>query len=242
MNDIGPFFGATNVLPYPSLDPRYRSTLVARAGELSGPSFEGGARAFDTIVLGGLTAGALDILDAFVVTAISGGTPMRVLHAIASGVLGRAAYEGGLPAAALGLALHFGIATGVATTFYLASLKMPALFAAPGVVRIAVRAGRVGVHVPGRLAGHLRAAVCRPRVSSVGQPARHSHVRRRPADRAHRGSLRSPLTGTIRRLRGSDLIQPLMTQMSQMEIHDTRAQRDCANSRSGSRAARSAAW
>jgi hypothetical protein len=129
--EIGPFCGAMKVLPYPSLDPRYRSTLVARAGELSGPSFEGGARAFDTIVLGGLTAGVLDILDAFVVTAINGGTPMRVLHAIASGVLGRAANEGGLPAAALGLALHFGIATGVATTFYLASLKMPLLLRRP---------------------------------------------------------------------------------------------------------------
>jgi hypothetical protein len=46
-------------------------------------------------------------------------------------VLGRAAYEGGLPAAALGLALHFGIATGVATTFYLASLKMPLLLRRP---------------------------------------------------------------------------------------------------------------
>jgi hypothetical protein len=113
------------------LDPRYRSTLVARPGELSGPSFEGRARAFDTIVLGGLTAGVLDIVDAFVVTATNGGTPMRVVHAIASGVQGRAAYEGGLSAAALGLALHFGIATIVATTFYLASLKMPLLLRRP---------------------------------------------------------------------------------------------------------------
>jgi hypothetical protein len=85
------------------------------------------ARAFDPIVLGGLTAGVLDILDAFIVTMINGGTPMRVLHAIASGVLGRAAYEGGMPAAALGLALHFFIATSAATLFWLASLKLPLL-------------------------------------------------------------------------------------------------------------------
>jgi hypothetical protein len=91
------------------------------------------ARALDTIVFGGLTAGALDILDAFVVTAINGGTPMRVLHAIASGVLGRAAYEGGLPAAALGLGLHFLIATSAAATYFLASRKLPVLVQRPVV-------------------------------------------------------------------------------------------------------------
>ena len=90
-----------------------------------------GARARDTIVFGGLTAGTLDILDAFVVTALNGGTPMRVLHAIASGLLGRAAYDGGAATAALGLLLHFFIATAAATTFYLASLKLPFLLRRP---------------------------------------------------------------------------------------------------------------
>ena len=89
------------------------------------------ARPFDTIVLGGLTAGVLDILDAFAMTAMSGGAPTRVLHAIASGVLGRVAYEGGLPAAALGLTLHFVIALGAAATFLLASRAMPALLRNP---------------------------------------------------------------------------------------------------------------
>jgi hypothetical protein len=83
------------------------------------------ARAFDTVVLGGLIAGALDILDAFVVTSINGGTPTRVLHAIASGVLGRDAYQGGLPAAALGLGLHFVIAIGAAMTYLLATRGLP---------------------------------------------------------------------------------------------------------------------
>jgi hypothetical protein len=95
------------------------------------------ARAFDTIVLGGLTAGVLDILDAFIVTAINGGAPTRVLHAIASGVLGRAAYEGGLPAAALGLALHFVIALGAAVTFLLATRALPALLRNPLPVGLA---------------------------------------------------------------------------------------------------------
>lgn len=85
------------------------------------------ARAFDTIVFGGLTAGVLDILDAFVMTSLNGGTPTRVLHAIASGVLGRGAYDGGRATAALGLVLHFAIALGAATTYFLASRKLPVL-------------------------------------------------------------------------------------------------------------------
>ena len=89
------------------------------------------SRACNAIVLGGLTAGTLDILDAFVVSLMNGGTPVRVLHAIASGVLGRAAYEGGVPAAALGLALHFVIATSAATVYWLASLKLPILLRRP---------------------------------------------------------------------------------------------------------------
>ena len=89
------------------------------------------ARALDTIVLGGLVAGVLDLLDAFIVS----GAPTRVLHAIASGVLGRAAYQGGGMAATLGLVLHFVIAFGAATTYFVASRTLPV------VLRHAVPAG-----------------------------------------------------------------------------------------------------
>lgn len=99
------------------------------------------ARALDTIVFGGLTAGVLDILDAFVMTWLNGGTPTRVLHAIASGVLGRAAYDGGAPAAALGLTLHFVIALGAAATFLLATRAIPALLRHPVLVGLAFGVG-----------------------------------------------------------------------------------------------------
>ena len=85
------------------------------------------ARAFDTIVLGGLAAGLLDIADAFIVTTVNGGTPARVLQAIASGVLGRGAYQGGALVAALGLALHFLIAFSAASAFFLISRLVPAV-------------------------------------------------------------------------------------------------------------------
>ena len=84
-------------------------------------------RPLDTIVLGGLTAGILDITDAFVVTAINGGSPARVLHAIASGVLGRDAYQGGATSAALGLLLHFVIAAGAASAFYVICRLVPSV-------------------------------------------------------------------------------------------------------------------
>jgi hypothetical protein len=95
------------------------------------------ARAFDTIVFGGLTAGVLDILDAFAMTALNGGAPTRVLHAIASGVLGRAAYDGGLSTAALGLTLHFVIALSAAATFLLATRARPGLLRHPLPVGLA---------------------------------------------------------------------------------------------------------
>jgi uncharacterized membrane protein YagU involved in acid resistance len=47
-----------------------------------------------------------------------------MLQSIASGVLGLDSYNGGLKTAALGLVLHFVIATGAAAVFYAASRKL----------------------------------------------------------------------------------------------------------------------
>jgi hypothetical protein len=89
------------------------------------------ARAFDTIVLGGLVAGALDILDAFVLTWANGGSAVRVLQFIASGVLGSGAFQGGFATAAAGLVLHFVIALGAATVFLGISRLIPAVLRHP---------------------------------------------------------------------------------------------------------------
>jgi hypothetical protein len=70
------------------------------------------------ILAGGLVAGALDLLYAFVLVALEGTGPRQVLHAIASGLLGRAAYEGGDATAALGFALHFLITVVAASVYY----------------------------------------------------------------------------------------------------------------------------
>jgi len=76
------------------------------------------------ILAGGLLAGVLDLAAAFALAVSRGGTPERLLQAIASGFLGRAAYSGGMPAALLGLASHFTIALGAAAVFVLASRQL----------------------------------------------------------------------------------------------------------------------
>jgi hypothetical protein len=75
-----------------------------------------------TILLGGLTVGVLDILDAIIFFGFRGVGAERILQAIAAGLLGRdAAVAGGLKTALLGLLLHFIIASGVVATYYLVS-------------------------------------------------------------------------------------------------------------------------
>jgi uncharacterized membrane protein YagU involved in acid resistance len=90
--------------------------------------FSGLPRALDTVLWGGLIAGILDSVDAVIAFGLKGMNPTQVLQYIASGLLGTAAFQGGLATAALGALLHFFIAFAVSTVFYVASLKLPALY------------------------------------------------------------------------------------------------------------------
>lgn len=77
---------------------------------------------FLAISWGGLLAGLFDITQAFIGFGIGSGVkPVQILHHIASGALGPKAHQGGTPTAALGLMLHFVIAFGAATVYYVAS-------------------------------------------------------------------------------------------------------------------------
>lgn len=80
------------------------------------------------VLLGAFIAGTLDIADAVLFSyAWSGVPPSRVLQAIASGLLGRSAFAGGMPTALLGLAIHFCIALTVAAVYAIASQRLPIL-------------------------------------------------------------------------------------------------------------------
>jgi hypothetical protein len=78
--------------------------------------------ALRTILVAGSIAGVLDLTAACVYSWLRAGvTPIRVFHSVASGLLGENAARGGWKTAALGIALHFLIATIWATVFYAAS-------------------------------------------------------------------------------------------------------------------------
>ena len=81
------------------------------------------------VLYGGLTAGTLDLIDAFVFFGLrSGAKPVAILHSIAAGFVGRdAARAGGTSTAILGLLSHFLVAFCIVTVFVLASRAMPIL-------------------------------------------------------------------------------------------------------------------
>jgi hypothetical protein len=102
------------------------SILIERIEDM--PSFAV-PKAFNTIVYGGLTVGTLDAIAACTNAWFrSGVTPDRVFKYIASALLGRdVAYESGFAPVLLGVLMHYSIAFGVATTFYLISSRLPVL-------------------------------------------------------------------------------------------------------------------
>ncbi|MGI9168851.1 MAG: hypothetical protein ACR2FH_01565 [Caulobacteraceae bacterium] len=72
------------------------------------------------ILLGGLIAGTVDIGAAALITGLS---PIVILRAVASGVLGKASFDGGTGAAVLGLVLQWAMSLVIAAIYGLASLR-----------------------------------------------------------------------------------------------------------------------
>ena len=85
------------------------------------------SRIWPTIIYGGLIVAVLDGLNAVIFFGLSGISPMRIFQHIASGLLGRASFSGGVTTALLGVLLHFLIALILAVIYYLASLRFPIL-------------------------------------------------------------------------------------------------------------------
>src|SRR3954469_23776623 len=80
---------------------------------------------------GGLVVGSLDIAYAIIFSAFRGFGPVRVLQSVAAGVLGRPSYQGGIPTALLGLALHYFIALMIVIVYWAASRVLPLLVRQP---------------------------------------------------------------------------------------------------------------
>jgi len=88
----------------------------------SGESPRQKSSAIQAILWGGLIVGVLDLTYAIVV--YSPRDPILIPQTIASGVLGLKSYREGIPSAVLGVVLHFVIAFGAATVYYVASRKL----------------------------------------------------------------------------------------------------------------------
>ena len=79
------------------------------------------------ILWGGLVAGTLDAVDSVIAFGTQGLSTIQVLQYIASGALGRSAFQGGLVTAALGAAFHFSIAWVAAGVFVFATRRLEIL-------------------------------------------------------------------------------------------------------------------
>jgi len=84
------------------------------------------------IFWGGLACGIFDISQAMIALRLHAGlSPARVLQSVASGLLGKAAYQGGAKTAVLGAFLHFFIAFSWAAIYFIASSRLAFLTASP---------------------------------------------------------------------------------------------------------------
>jgi hypothetical protein len=97
------------------------------------------AKAFDTIVYGGLAIGFLDFLDASIFFPnYYGITFQQVWWGPASGILGRdAARAGGWNTALFGILMHFCVAFSIATVFWLCSRAIPFILKKPVISGLA---------------------------------------------------------------------------------------------------------
>jgi hypothetical protein len=126
------------------LDGKTRSSVPSAPADAasSGALLEGSSDAITRVprspVIGailwvGLLAGSLDGLDAMVSCWLRGITTLRLFQYIASGLLGVAAFQGGLATGVLGCLLHFLIAMGATTIYYLLTLRLPILLRRPAI-------------------------------------------------------------------------------------------------------------
>lgn len=83
------------------------------------------------ILTGGALGGLLNILFAIGFAGYNGLPPERLLQVVASGALGKAAFTGGAPAAAFGLACHFALSFVWMGIFFFAARRIPALARKP---------------------------------------------------------------------------------------------------------------
>lgn len=99
-------------------------SLPATSGVRPLPSAVALRRPGRAILWGGLAAG---LGDSFLALALYRAPITVIYQSVAGGLLGRTTFQGGLKTAALGMALHFFIATTAASVYVMTSLTTPEL-------------------------------------------------------------------------------------------------------------------
>ena len=82
------------------------------------------SRVMKSLIYGGLIAGTIDIGAASIISAVN---PLIILQAVATGLLGRASFQGGAGTMVLGLLLQWGMSILIAAFFTLAANRWPIL-------------------------------------------------------------------------------------------------------------------
>jgi uncharacterized membrane protein YagU involved in acid resistance len=99
------------------------------------PASPNPSSAFLAILWGGLACGVFDITQAFIAFRLQSGLrPPQVLQSVASGLLGKSAFQGGTKTAVLGGFAHFFIAFSWAAIYYILSRRLVFLTANPVIV------------------------------------------------------------------------------------------------------------
>jgi hypothetical protein len=95
----------------------------------------GKPRALESILLGWLAVGVLDMCDAYFFFGYYYGLDFfRVFRGVAAGIYGSAAAKaGGVEMGLIGLALHYVVALGVSTVFYLLGTQLKFLYRQPWI-------------------------------------------------------------------------------------------------------------
>jgi len=90
--------------------------------------------AIRAIVTATALSGTLDLLSAFLFSAVKGVGPIRVLQSVAAGPFGDPMMQGNsLPVALAGLIVHYALMTVMASVFTLAALGLPFILRRPAL-------------------------------------------------------------------------------------------------------------
>ena len=143
-------------------------------------------RYWTTVLWAGLAAGVGDTLLALVLFQVS---PVRIFQSVAAGLLGRDSFQGGVATAALGMFLHFFIATTAAAVYVAASTRLKLLLKPARALWAGLRRCRLLLHEPRR-----RPAVAgrRPWILLLVAADGRARASRRGADRARRALSPTP--------------------------------------------------